>query len=318
LADALATYAKTGGGHVVWVLGPSVDAATYNQLLVPRGLLPASLGQPVVALKALPIDWVDVRSGLFMNLFDSRQPFRSALVTGRWTLNDATNGADEHTLAKLGDDSPIIVRHMAAATARPGGGGQIYTWLTSPGAEWSNLGGTVLLVPLATRMALGDYQETGIEASYETGQSIPLHVTSPGATDVAALRRLTVDVTTPNGAVINVRVAEGGATQWTFNRAGSPGVYSWKTSDSRFSGAFAVNPPAEEADLSPADVEALAKEATAAETGGQGAMVARNLPDLLRQLAHRGEGTTLMPGFLALVLILAVGEALLANRHRGG
>jgi hypothetical protein len=312
LADALAAYTKTGGGRVAWVLGPSVDAAAYNQVLMPRGLLPGPLGRPVVTLKAQPIDWVDVRSGLFMNLFDSQEPFRSALVTGRWTLGEGSGG---RVLAKLGDDSPVMIRHAAPGSADSG---RIFTLLTTPGAEWSNLGGTVLLVPLATRMALGDYPEAGSATSYETGQSVPVTVTSPGAIDVTALRRLTVDVTTPGGAVINVKAAEGSAALWTFDRAREPGVYSWKTSDGRYAGAFAVNPPGEEADLFPADVAVLAKESIAAAAGEAArTIVARDVQDLLGQLAHRGEGTTLMPGFLAMVLILAVGESLLANRHRG-
>jgi hypothetical protein len=35
-------------------------------------------------------------------------------------------------------------------------------------------------------------------------------------------------------------------------------------------------------------------------------------------MARRSEGTSLVPGFLAMVLMLAVVEALMANRYRGG
>jgi hypothetical protein len=168
-------------------------------------------------------------------------------------------------------------------------------------------------------MALGDYQESGLATSYQTGQNVPVHITA--ATEPATLRRLSLDVTTPDGAVINVKAAPGNPPQWLFDRAREPGLYTWKTSDARYSGAFAVNPPGDEAELFPADVNTLAKESTVAagsDAGPRGpaTIVARDMPELLRQLTLRGEGTTLMPGFLALVLILAVGEALLANRHR--
>jgi hypothetical protein len=168
-------------------------------------------------------------------------------------------------------------------------------------------------------MALGDYQESGIATSYQTGQSVPVRITA--AAEPATLRRLSLDVTTPGGAVINVKAAPGTPPQWTFDRTREPGLYTWKTSDARYSGSFAVNPPGEEADLFPADVNTLAKESTAAAGGeagprGPATIVARDVPELLRQLTLRGEGTTLMPGFLALVLMLAVAETLLANRHR--
>ena len=45
-------------------------------------------------------------------------------------------------------------------------------------------------------------------------------------------------------------------------------------------------------------------------------MIATSSKDLLQQLQQRGEGTSLAPGFLAIVLMLAVVEAMMANRHR--
>jgi hypothetical protein len=131
---------------------------------------------------------------------------------------------------------------------------------------------------------------------------------------------VSVDVTTPSAGVLNVKPSlTGNSAQWLFDHAQEPGIYTWKTSDARFTGTFAVNPPGEEADLLPADLDALAKESSpATDTPGAGppTIVAQNVPDLLAQLAHRGEGTSLTPGFLALVLMLAVLEALMANRHR--
>jgi len=44
--------------------------------------------------------------------------------------------------------------------------------------------------------------------------------------------------------------------------------------------------------------------------------VAGSAAEVLAQLEQRGEGTSLLPGFIAMVLMLAVVEALLANRYR--
>src|SRR5690242_8357096 len=54
LADALVGYARGGGsspaGRIVWVLGPGVNQAAYNEVLLgnKRDLLPAPLGSPMV------------------------------------------------------------------------------------------------------------------------------------------------------------------------------------------------------------------------------------------------------------------------------
>ena len=97
-------------------------------------------------------------------------------------------------------------------------------------------------------------------------------------------------------------------------------MYTWKSSEGKYSGEFVVNPPGEEADLEAADVGELARESSPGVEvkGGKGTIVAYGVAELLGQLAHRAEGTSLMPGFLSLVLMLAVVEAMLANRHKAG
>jgi hypothetical protein len=308
LADALVSYGRNGG-RIVWVLGPSINQAAYNETLLTSGreLLPAPLGLPEVRPAAQALDWVDLRSGIFMNLFDSQDPFRNALITGRWTLNGEARGVGGRALAKLADNSSLVVQHGVAGST---GTGRIYTVLTTPAAVWSNLGGTVLLVPMAARMALGDFEEArGLDTSYATGQSITLRLPEGAAGGAAA-----VDVTTPAGSVINVKAANG---QGVFDRTQMPGQYGWKTVDGKAEGRFVVNVPGEEADLLEADVSALAKESSPGVTEpGQPTLIAGSAADLLAQLQSKSEGTSLAPGFIAMVLMLAVVEALMANRTR--
>ena len=304
-ADALAAYVRgTGsGGRIVWILGPNVDAAVYNQVLTTRGLLPSPLGAPVMALRALALDWVDMRAGLFGDLFDSQDPFRALLVTGHWTLAAAdVNGTRGTILGKLSDDSPLLVQ-------RSNGSGRIYTLLTSPAAAWSNLGGTVLLVPMASRMTLGDFQELG-PAQYQEGDLVTISIAiAPGAPP-------SLDVTTPDGSVINVKPT-GAEARWFFDRTFTVGTYRWRTPDGRQAGQFVINPPGEEADLNGTDVPALARESNPPLTDpGSATIVATDVPSLLAQLERRSEGTSLTPGFLALVLMLAVVEAMMANRQQ--
>jgi hypothetical protein len=319
----------------VWVLGPSIDAANYNDVVVRqnRGLLPAPLGDPVTTPAAVPVEWVDLGSGLFMNLFDSQEPFRALLVNGRWSLQGEARG---RTLMKLAEGVPLFTEHVPAGAPMADGRataslGKVYTLLTTPGATWSNLGATVLVVPLASRMALGDAAEAQRATSYEVGDTVMIGL--PGyqqASTVSAVsgpagNALAIDVTTPGGAVVNVRpglIGDTGQTpRWSFDRALEAGAYHWKSTDARFSGMFMVNPPGTEADLLPADVQSLAREAgpqglAGEDAAGKPAIIAGTAAEVLAQLEQRGEGTSLLPGFIAMVLMLAVVEALLANRYR--
>ncbi len=336
-ADLLMSYAANGG-RLIWVLGPSIDSAAYNQVLLGnnRDLLPGPLAQPLVAAEASPIDWVDLHSPLFANLFESQEPFRSVLISGRWTLERGTV-ARGRALGKLTDGSPLLTEQTSSGgtaervTGGYGGGGgeeegpgKIYTLLTTPGGAWSNLGASVVLVPLASRMALGGGEGGGQapgEGAIDTGQSVTLRI--PGVENVpnpAALSGLTLDVTAPDNAVINVRAQMSGKTpHWQFDRTFAEGLYHWRSSDGRHEGMFAVNPPGDEADLLPADIEALARESSpGAITGDKPAIIAATAAELGAQMEHRGEGTSLVPGFLAMVLILALVEALMANRYRPG
>jgi Mg-chelatase subunit ChlD len=317
LAEGLGRYVR-GGGRVVWMLGPSVDGKQYNEVAGRQGLLPGNLAAPAVSAKASPLEWVELRSGPFANLFDSQAPFRSLLVTGRWTMETggAGGGGASVALAKLADGTAILTEHAAGGGE---GSGKVYTLMTTPGAAWSNLGATVLLVPLASRMALGDAQQARGESSFETGDVAPIRI--PGAFDAAAVARTTVDVTMPGGGVLNVKgqlLTE--TPRWPFDRTLDAGVYPWRSSDGKASGMIVVNPPGEEADLLRADVEGLARESTprGAKAEGKGTIVAGSAAEVLAKMARRSEGTSLVPGFLAMVLMLAVVEALMANRYRGG
>ena len=316
-ADALQKYVTTGdGGRLIWILGPSVDSANYNNTLLPRGLLPASLKDPLVSAAGTTLDWVDLQSDIFTSLFDGQEPFRAAVITGRWSLTSTP--ADEvhaRTLAKLSDSTPLLTEH-----AGPGNVGEIYTLLTSPGAAWSNLGSTVLMVPLASRMALGDSGRSKTPLSYDAGDTALLRIPAAESLPPAALATLTLDITTPANAVINVRPAITTTRwpTWPFVQTQTDGLYHWRSVDGKHTGLFAVNPPAEEVDLHSANAEELAREAglAASATPGHAPIVATSADDLLAQLDKRSEGTSLTPGVLAMVMILAVIEALMANRYR--
>jgi len=302
LAETLSRYVASGG-RIVWVLGASVDANDYNDVVGrDRGLLPGLLTRPLVTASGSTLDWADLSSDIFTNLFDNQEPFRGVVVTGRWSLAGKDGAPDRgRVLAKLADGAPLVTQHATGS-----GGGEIYTLLSSPSANWSNLASTVVFLPMASRMALGDSGRIKSDTAYEPGQPVLL---SPPITDSA----ITLDVTTPAKAVLNVAAVKSGELpRWYFDRTLDEGLYTWVASDRKSAGQFWVNPPADEVDLVSADAAALGREART----DRDVFVAHSAEELVTLLAKQAEGTSLAPGVLAMVLMLVVVEALLANRHR--
>jgi len=309
MAEALSKYAR-GGGRVVWVLGPAVNGASYNANAYGKGLLPKPLDDAVVTAGGATIDWVDLNAEVFAGLFDNQEVFRGVVVTGHWRLSNA-GAMKGRALSKLGDAEAavLIAQHTVVGVGNGGeNDGEVYTVLTSPAGNWSNLGATVLLVPMVSRMALGESGRGKVETSFEPGQSLLIRVPT---TD----KSVALDVTTPGKQVLNVRaVASGDVPRWYFDRTQVEGVYRWVASDRKHDGMFMVNAPGDEVELQAADVGALASEVGTV----KGVLVARGARELLVLLQKQSEGTTLAPGVLGMVLMLLMLEALFANRGKSG
>ncbi len=295
LADSLAQYV-TNGGRLITILGPSVDSANYNQVLGARKILPAMLNQPVTTAAGSPADWVDVTTDIFANLFDTQEPFRDIVVTGRWSL--AGNMPERgRILSKLADGGTLITQHNM-------GSGIVYTLLTAPSATWCNMATTRPFLPMLNRMALGDFGRSGSSTTLLPGATVELPIAGDDL-------RLSADVTSPSRKVLNVRAdREAGKPRWFTSQTYEEGLYTWATLDRRQSGQFVINPPAEEVELLPADVNGLSREMKVT------SVVASTPAELITHLEKQAEGTSLTPGILAFVLILAVAETLLANRQR--
>ena len=300
IADGLKRYAEAGG-RVILQMGPGVDVKAYNAELGKRDLLPGLLTQSIVTAEGSPVDYVDTSTEVFANLYDTNEPFQRVVVTGRWGLagNRLEHG---RALWKLADGSPLIVR-------QPVGTGDVYTMLTVPSADWSNFSTQPAFLAAMNRMAQGELGNLRRETSYETGQVLLI----PANTDNGKLR---LQVTTPEKKTFSVEPISGGAgepARWAFGQTQQAGIYTWESSDgppASVKGMFAVNPPADEAELASADVEKLAATIKTDEP----AVVARTPAELLTSL--KKEDRPLMAGVLALVMILVVLEALLANRYR--
>jgi hypothetical protein len=160
-------------------------------------------------------------------------------------------------------------------------------------------------------MALGDSGQFKLETSYDPGANLLIRVRGADR----GMAKVALDVTTPTKAVINTRaVMSGDVPRWYFEKTLAEGTYRWRASDGKHTGMFGVNPPGEEVDLLPADADSLAREVGT----NRSAIVAASAGELLGMLQKRSEGTSLTPGVIAMVMMLAVVEGVVANRGKGG
>ncbi|HTV48175.1 MAG TPA: BatA domain-containing protein [Phycisphaerae bacterium] len=304
-ADRLENFVKQGG-RLCWLLGPSVDPQAYNAILAGnRQLLPGTISGPITTLNGSPVDWVDLQSNVFADLFESQDPFRRIVVVGRWAFSGNSPGIG-NTLSRLQDESLFLVQHSLGG--ENGSSGSIYTFLTAPSGGWTNMADTSAFLPMIVRIAMGDVAALTGATSFEPGQ--PVNVKIPGANSG---ENLEVD---PPGNQLPINVVptsdSSGRPIWTFYDAAQSGVYHWHTTDGRFDGMFVVNPPAEEVDLYSTEPAVLSAELPK----NQPVWFASTADQLFALLLKSSQGNSLMPGILSLVLIMAVLEALLANRHR--
>ncbi|MGC8552796.1 MAG: BatA domain-containing protein [Phycisphaerae bacterium] len=301
MADELHSFV-TAGGRICWLLGPAVNASEYNQVLAnTRQLLPGDLQGPVSQPAGNNVSWIDLKSHVFANLYDNQDPFRRIVVVGRWALAD-NSPAFGRTLSKLDDDGLFLTRQKQ-------GQGRIYTFFSTPGGGWTNFASTSAFLPMMVRIALGSAAGSSLHTSYQPQQIVAIPVAAGTPAD------LSVNVRAPRSSLpINVKTSltAEGRPQWLYTHTLLTGIYHWRTFDHKQSGIFVVNPPSEEVAIRPVAAKVIAGEAPK----GQHVYIAATAEELLQELQKAAHGSSLEPGVLALVLILAILEALFANRYR--
>lgn len=290
-----------GGGRLCWLLGPAVDAHNYNAVAAGSlQLLPGEISGPVTSQTGAAVNWVDVKSHIFAGLFQTQEPFQRIVVVGRWSLpgNAPVIGK---ALSRLQDDSLLLVQHSL-------GHGRVYTFLSGPGGGWSNIAATNAFLPMMVRIATGNAAASAGITSWTPGRAVEIPVPGKNAA-------ISINVTAPQSHTpVNVPASHSldGRLVWRFTGAQRSGTYTWQSFNGKYSGEFVVNVPAGEADLHPTSATVLAKEAPKKQT----IFIAATAADLVKELTKTSEGNSLMPGVLALVVILAIIEALLANRYK--
>jgi hypothetical protein len=308
-AAALESFVR-GGGSLAIFLGPDCRLDQYTSHLGgerPGCLLPLEFGEPVgqvgLTAAAQAVDWADVDHPLLTGLWENPGDYLRPLVQrhfrvradGRW-----------RTLARLADGDPLML-------ARTHGRGTVLLCTTPASPRWSNFAGdgAKLLVPILERLCLAAHSSDSPPSSFDC--DAPGRLALPSSADTADLR---VELTGPDGAAIDgANLVAGPAAE--LPHLPRPGLYQWRLLDAEGrvarAGALAANPPADELDLARIDAAALRDAITA--RGAQRVYAGAGLDAVHAQLAQDANGREWWDLLLLVVILVLVGESVIANRR---
>lgn len=303
-ADRLRDYVGAGG-RLVWLLGPNVVPAAYNDMntRVHDGLLPGRLGElrevDGKGGKGWSVGYLDGDHPALTGLTDPPSLYQSVLVHKLFPLPPEV-GTTGKVLARLADGQPLLVE-------RPTGSGSVVVWCSGATPEWTNLPLKPLFLPLVARLT---FYLAGAEADRsQVVAGAPLLVPLGALKDTAE-----VEVSRPNGETVRVKAEPGKGDTFRYADAHDAGIYVVRIGDGpqRRQMAYAVNPDPDEADTTTVTVEELRSR-----FGRHPLVVCDNPDDVGSTVQRLREGRSLWEVFLGAVLLGLVLEVLVANRKRG-
>ncbi len=309
-ASALERLVRTGGS-AVFFLGPGIDPDSYNEQLCERfaqagGLLPgrigSAIGQVGLAAPAVRVA-MDLEHPYLKGLYETKPDYPEILLQRYYRVR--TGVARTETILSTPAGDPIL-------TAKDYHAGRVVLCATTASSEWSNLP-TTLLLPLVARICLEAGDKLGGEHTHLEGAAVPIRPRADLPDNCAIV------VTRPDGTVDDP-LPLGEATGLSYANTRQIGVYHWQVSGAGpadesqgTKGSFVTNPDGAESDLSIVDAKALA-----------GAMRPARLfhgstvEEVHAAAAEVSAERHLWDRLLAVVILLLVVEAVVANRFRRG
>ena len=311
------------GGTVVLFLGPDVDAANYNEMFVQQiategGMLPGRLDRAVGEIgpeaESNKIGKVEIDHPYFSGLYESHADYLSVLVQRWWRLQPSARPG--RTLIELADGHPLLV-------LKPFGGGRVVLCTTSSGPVWSNLPVTGLFLPMVARMSLLARQKLSYEGTHLAGAQVTIRPDLSQFKPPEPEEKLFLNVTPPleSGTVktlppLPLKPTPEGYLA-TFRDTAEPGLYRWKVTRAGGGeapdGSFAVNPFGTESKLETMPARTFQRALKA--QGLERVYVAGSLSAVHASAAAESEGRNWWDLLLAVVIMVLVFEAIVANRR---
>lgn len=253
-ADALADYVRHGGTLILF-MGELVNAENYNQVLLPRGLMPGALVRRMTAPADSSGFRFDFHPGAPLNpllQFLQNQP-RSGLdttqITTYWKVEMPANSKVERVLNYQGlaaaqSNSGSTSRAVTPSSEDPAitlqsvGAGRVLFVSTTADAQWTTLPAKPVYVPLMHEMLQGSIVPENGWMNLNVGQRLV----------VPSRIKLTSQPTliTPDGIQIPLEIIPP-ANTYQSSPLMVAGVYQLKTGIVNY--PVVVNLPAEEADV---------------------------------------------------------------------
>ncbi len=295
------------GGSAVFFLGPAARASNYNERFA--GVLPGRIGKAVgqVGMEARGLRAVkNLRHPYLAGLFEAEADYPEIIIQRYYRLERLTG--DHHAVLSSPAGDPII-------STRDFGAGRVVLATTTASREWNNLATTTLFLPIVTRICLASGERLGADNTFSAGSAVTI---KPG---VEILGKSVLNVTMPDGAIEVLPLIAGSAA--VFTKTDRPGIYRWdvvagkSAGPDRPAGAFAVNPDGIESDLSGIAPETLAK-TIKSQNEGVGVYFGGTLEQVHAAAADAAAGDNLWDRLLAVVILLLIIEAVVANRFRRG
>lgn len=258
-ATTLQRYVQAGGTLMLF-MGELVRADNYNQLLLPRGLLPGALQRRMNAPSSAPFHFdFHANAALPPPLeFLHNQP-RSGLdtteVNSYWQVDVPADSKAERVLNFLAPSanpprSSAPTHEDPAITLQSLGSGRVVFVATTADAQWNTLPAKPVYVPLMHELLRNAIVRNDTWMNLEVGQPLVI----PQEIKLAALPVLT----SPSGTRIALQANNSSPPLYQSAPLVVPGLYQLDTGSASY--PVAVNPPSAEADArteSPAAVRAL-------------------------------------------------------------
>ncbi|HDZ20514.1 hypothetical protein LCGC14_0162770 [marine sediment metagenome] len=315
-SQAVAEFAS-GGGVVVFFLGPGISAANYNERFIDEisadgGLLPARIGPAVGQVgpnaPAASSSWIDVQHAYFAGLYDATTPVPPVRVQRYYRLRLQPTGG--RMLIQLENGDPLLV-------IKPFGDGRVIVCAVPASPSWSNLPTWSAFLPMVTRMSLLAGAAAQRDRTVAVGAAVSIRPDLSGPGEASAVRIFPPGAEGDEAIDLPLTASVRGPTA-TFERTFRAGVYRWRVAGPPRerpwpTGAFAVVPAGSESDLSAFGRDEL--RAHLADREG-GAAVGPSLAAALGELAARSQEHRWWDVVVVVVAVALLVEALVANRSR--
>ncbi|HEY0008715.1 MAG TPA: hypothetical protein VGB55_08330, partial [Tepidisphaeraceae bacterium] len=296
LAEQLATYVKRGG-TIAWFMGEQVSRESYNNILLPRGLIPGALTQRQTSGPGFTFDFSSgVNNNSLLAAFKDtpRSGLETAQIFTYWQVALKDGTVADRVLNFKGSGDPAITLHNL-------GDGRIVFFASTADAEWTSFPAKPAYVALMHEIIASTVAGSERWMNIEVGQPIEVPTTirqsgTPAVRDpITSADTPLTPVTRPDGSLV-----------YRSAPIQTPGV--WWVINGESSTPVSVNVPNNEADIRP-----LAPEAMSAALGN---IEMQNFGDILpdESAGRVDEGNDFGWSIMLIVLALLGVEAFMAMR----